>query len=405
LRRLIHAERDTGRGIGLAVALLAAGETLVWAGLFYSFAALLLAWEADLGWVKSDLMLGFTLAILTSAVFAPLFGKLIDAGHGRWVLTGGAIAGAVLLTLLAQVTERIEFITIWMLIGAAQAACLYEPCFAFVTKNTGASSRWAITRITLVAGFASTLAFPAAAYLAEAYGWRLALITFAVVIALLAAPMMFVGALLLERAAPDGLAPHQPGVNRAAVKTAMRRVEFWLLAALFSFISLNHAMLLSHILPVIVDRGATAAQAVFAAMLIGPAQVAGRVVMMRLEKRVSVQMVTLWAISGGILAALVLLLAGVFPALVFVFVVLQGAAFGVISILRQVMVAEILGRTAFGAIASRIAVPFLISAATAPYIGAVLWRFGGYNLVVLTALGFVSMALILLLILRRYNRA
>ncbi|NOX72956.1 MAG: MFS transporter, partial [Alphaproteobacteria bacterium] len=361
-------------------------------------------WEADLGWAKSDLMLGFTLAILTSAVFAPVYGKLIDAGHGRWVLTGGAIAGAVLLTLLAQVTDRVEFITIWILIGAAQAACLYEPCFAFVTKNTGASSRWAITRITLAAGFASTLAFPAAAYLAEAYGWRLALIVFAMVIGLVAAPMMFAGAVMLERAAPGGRKEHVPSVNRAAVRFAMGRVEFWLLAALFSFISLNHAMLLSHILPLIVDRGATAAQAVMAAMVIGPAQVAGRVVMMRLEKRVSIQTVTLWAISGGCLAALVLLLAGLFPMLVFVFALLQGASFGVISILRQVMVAEILGRVAFGAIASRIAVPFLVSAATAPYIGAVLWRIGGYDLVVLTALGFVLTALLLLLILHRYKR-
>jgi MFS family permease len=401
LRLPIHAEGDPRAGFGLAVALLAAGETLVWAALFYSFAALLLAWEADLGWVKSDLMLGFTLAILTSAIFAPLFGKLIDAGHGRWVLGGGAIAGSAFLLLLAQVTERVEFIAIWVLIGAAQAACLYEPCFAFVTKNTGQKSRWAITRITLVAGFASTLAFPAAAYLVEVFGWRMALTVFALVIGLLAAPLMFFGAGMLERTAPDGQAPHVPSVNRAAVRTAMGRFEFWLLAVLFSFISLNHAMLLSHILPLIVDRGATAAQAVLAAMVIGPAQVAGRVVMMRLEKRVSVQVVTLWAISGGILAALVLLLAGSFPMLVFVFVLLQGASFGVISILRQVMVAEILGRVAFGAIASRIAVPFLVSAATAPYIGAVLWRIGGYDLVVLVALSFVSLALLLLLVLRR----
>jgi hypothetical protein len=34
---------------------LAIGETLVWAGLFYIFAALLLSWERDLGWPKTGL--------------------------------------------------------------------------------------------------------------------------------------------------------------------------------------------------------------------------------------------------------------------------------------------------------------------------------------------------------------
>ena len=48
--------------------------------------ALLPTWEAELGWSKTDLSAGFTLALVASALLAPLAGRLIDHGHGRAVL-------------------------------------------------------------------------------------------------------------------------------------------------------------------------------------------------------------------------------------------------------------------------------------------------------------------------------
>jgi predicted MFS family arabinose efflux permease len=372
--------------------------------LFYTFAALLLHWESDLGWAKPDLMLGVTLAILTSARFAPVFGRLIDAGYGKWVLSGGALSGAALLSLLSQAQSQAEFITLWIAIGATQAACLYEPCFAFVTRVVAGQARAAITRITLVAGFASTLAFPLAATLADEFGWRGALLVFALIVGAIGAPMLFAGATLLEKAHPDQPDSPARAVNKAAVQAAIRRMEFWMIALAFTFISLNHAMVISHVLPLFVDRGATAPQAVLAAMLIGHAQVAGRLVMIRLEARVSAFGVAIWAISGGCIAALVLFLAGALPGLIFLFAMLQGASFGVVSILRPVLVAEVLGRVAFGAIASRIAIPFLIAAAIAPYLAALLWGLGGYNLVIVVALCFAMIAMLAILVLRRAIR-
>jgi len=111
---------------------LAIGETLVWAGLFYIFAALLLSWEQDLGWPKTDLTIAFMLAVLTAAVTSPIAGRIIDAGHGRWLLGLGAFAGAFGLVALSLIETRATFIVVWMLIGLSFSACLYEPCFALV---------------------------------------------------------------------------------------------------------------------------------------------------------------------------------------------------------------------------------------------------------------------------------
>ena len=53
---------------------LALGQALVWAGLFYIFPAMLLRWEAGLGWARADLALGITMSVLASGLVAPLAG-------------------------------------------------------------------------------------------------------------------------------------------------------------------------------------------------------------------------------------------------------------------------------------------------------------------------------------------
>jgi hypothetical protein len=84
-----------------AVWQLAIAQTIVWAGLFYSFPALILRWETEFGWSKTELTGAVTLAIGLSAVFSPLAGRLIDRGLGARVLAGGALAAL----LIADMTE------------------------------------------------------------------------------------------------------------------------------------------------------------------------------------------------------------------------------------------------------------------------------------------------------------
>ena len=67
---------------------LAIAETLIWAATYYSFPALLLEWERDLGWSKAELSGAFTLALVVSAFLAPVVGRVIDRGYGTHVFTG-----------------------------------------------------------------------------------------------------------------------------------------------------------------------------------------------------------------------------------------------------------------------------------------------------------------------------
>ena len=54
-----------------AIVLMAIGQIITWAGLYYVFPALLLRWEQDLGWSKAELTAAITLAVFVSALTAP----------------------------------------------------------------------------------------------------------------------------------------------------------------------------------------------------------------------------------------------------------------------------------------------------------------------------------------------
>ena len=140
----------------------AVAETLVWAAYYYSFAAFFPTWEAELKFSKPVLTGAFTMALIVAAFAAPLVGRLIDFGHGKSLFSGGALVAGVLLLLLSQVTEVWQFYLIWFGIGLAMSSSLYEACFAIITYTMGLEARRAITYVTLIAGFASTISFPGA---------------------------------------------------------------------------------------------------------------------------------------------------------------------------------------------------------------------------------------------------
>jgi MFS family permease len=288
----------------------------------------------------------------------------------------------------------------WALIGVAQAGCLYETCFAFLTRRLGDGARAAITQVTLVAGFAGTLAFPVGHWVGERFGGQGGMLVFAAVTAL-AVPCNIWAVRSLRAKARAGTepAPTPPGVLQAA----LRRPAFWAIAASFGLIWLNHGILITYVLILFEDRGAASGVAAIAAACIGPAQVAGRLMLLMAGARVTTGQATLAALGGVVAASALLWLAGAAPILIFAFALAQGAGAGLMSILRPVLIAEVLGRTGFGAVSGAVAVAPILASAAAPSVGAGLLTLGGPQLVYAACLGFAVMGLTLAaaLVLRR----
>lgn len=382
-------QADTGRSARrIRVLAMAVGQGLVWAGMFYSFPALLPHWESGLGWSKASLSGAFTLALLLSAVAAPAAGRLIDRGHGPLLLGASALLGALLLLTLSQAVAVWHFYLVWMGLGVLMAGALYEPCFAHLTHVLGAEARGAITTVTLIAGFAGTVSFPTAHLLAEAFGWRGATVGLAAVAGLAGCPLMWWGARLPTdtRSEREGGAPAPEG----ALAGALRSPVFWLLSIAFATTALNHGMVLSHFLPLASERGVAAGTAVLAASLIGPMQVVGRLAMVAVQKWLSMAAICMISFAFIAAASTALFFVALLPLLVFAFVALQGSGYGVTSIAKPVITLQYLGRRGFGVISGAVATAYMGAFALGPMSAALLHGLGGYDFVIV---GCVALAL------------
>jgi MFS family permease len=375
---------------------LAIAEIFMWAAMYYLFPALLLVWERDLGWSKTELSGAFSLALVVSAVLSPGVGRIIDRGFGSRIFTGSAILGSLLLALLSMVTKLWQFYTVWILIGMAMSGGLYEACFAILTRVMGTKAKQAITIVTLVAGFAGTLAFPGTHALVGIFGWRITVLAFAAALTLIATPLIWFGCRFSERygKAHTVITGHET----ASVTTGVfSNARFWLLAGAYTAIALDHGVLLTHLLPLLNDRGFQSEVAVLAASMMGPMQVAGRLTMVAGGHRVSTRGIFIVAYISMAIAGLFLLGSGTVPVFLVSFILFQGAGFGVMSIMRPVMTAEIFGRNNFGFISGSLAMPYLGAAAAAPTIAAIIYSAGGYDSVILFAIGTSGLGLLLLL--------
>lgn len=376
-----------------AILLLAIGQTLVWAALYYIFPASLLLWESDLGWSRTELTLAITLAILTSAVAAPIAGRMIDNGRGPALMAATCVAGGVLIIAVSAVTRLWQFYALWALIGVCLAGCLYDACFSLVTRARGPGAKRAIVWITLVAGFAGSISFPVVHALGAAFGWRAATAGIGVGVIVVVAPVLWAGAVRLEAGNASTAPAPAPAERRF-----LRRPAFWLIGLGFGCAALVHGAVLHHLLPILDERGAPAQLAVLIAALIAPMQVVGRLIMVAVGDAVSHHRFTQIAFAAMGASVFLLLISGVNLLGLLPFVFFFGSAYGTVSILRPVLARDVLGQARFGAKAGSLALIYLAASAASAWLAALVWSVGGYplmlsGLLVLTGIGAVLCAL------------
>ena len=400
-----YVRHEPQRAQRSGVWLLAVGQTIGYAGLFYIFAALLLTWDSNLDWGKERLTLAFMIAIFASAAVSPIAGRIVDRGATRWLLSGGMVIGALALFGLGAAQSYHSFVLCWIFLGAAQGLSLYEPCFAFITRATRDQASGNIACITLLAGFASTIALPAGALLADTIGWRGATWVFAGMVGFVGAPLMYAGVTLIETHTDARPADRGAVKDIAAYSTARRRPEFWLIYWAFPLISFTAGLILVHIIPILTDSGMSLAEAIAVVALFGPMQVVGRLSMMYLVRRIQSLAMTAVSFFGVLAAIFMLLIVEDMPVAAFIFSILFGACYGVVSILKPLVTYEVLGQGAFGKITGVMAIPFFIALAVSPQAGSYLWRIGGYELALKVVAISAFLALIVLLTLHLVQRA
>lgn len=374
------------------VVVLGTAQTLAWASSYYLPAMLAIPMAHDLGIPVPTVFAAFSAALLVSAFLGPYAGRAIDRLGGRPVLMGTNIVFAIGLLGLALATGPVAMFAAWLVLGIGMGSGLYEAAFAALVRLYGRDSRSVITGITLIAGFASTVGWPLSTMLEASIGWRGACAVWAGLHLCLGLPLNGSIPRIARQAEPPAVA--QPSQGRPAEAGATRPAL--LLAFVFAVTWFISTAMAAHLPQLLVASGATVAAAVAAGALIGPAQVAARLLEFGLLRRLHPLLSARLATVMHPLGAAVLVFVGA-PAAA-AFAVLHGAGNGILTIAKGTLPLVLFGPQAYGERQGLLMVPARIAQALSPWLfGICLAKWGSNALWLSAALGLAALGALLLL--------
>jgi MFS family permease len=347
-----------------AVPILGLTQIIAWGTLYYPPVLTLPLLAAERGFSLTFAMGGFSFGLLTGGLVAPKVGRLIDRYGGHRVMAGGALLGALGLTLLVHTDHPALYLAVWALLGAATAASLYDPAFATLGRIFGREARRPITLVTFAGGLASTVSWPATYFLLEAFGWRGTYLVYAGLLAFIVAPLYFF-------ALPRERAVHTPPPDSGAPLPKLipaRGFAFLLVAAAFAIYAFVPSALAAHMLAIFERMGVGAGTAILIGALFGPAQVAARLCEFVFARNLHPLDIARFAIGLLLFAFLLLVLLGVPASVAATFAILFGVANGLMTISRGTVPLALFGPSGYGGVIGRIAGPSLILQAAAPLV-------------------------------------
>ena len=367
-------------------------QTLAWASSYYIPAILADPIARDLGISSNWVFAAFSASLVLSALFAPRIGHQIDLVGGRSVLAFSNLTLAAGLALLGLTSSLPMLVAAWLLLGIGMGCGLYDAAFGALGRIYGDTARRAITGITLMAGFASTIGWPLTALGLEHIGWRNTCFAWAAAHIIIGLPLNLLMIPRVEgaKAALASAVKPQIPIDRTMALLAFAFAAAW---------SVTGAMA-AHLPRILESTGATPLQAVAAGALIGPAQVAARIAeasfLSRFHPLVSARLA---CITHPIGAAVIALLGGGAAS---AFAIFHGTGNGILTIARGTLPLSIFGPQNYAYRLGIIGAPARMAQAAAPLaFGVLIDVLGEKVLIVSSALSLA--ALLALLLVRKKN--
>jgi MFS family permease len=377
----------SGRQYPLIIAL-GTTQTLAWASSYYLPAILADPIARDLGVSSNWIFAAFSASLVISAVLGPRVGRQIDLVGGRSVLSISNLTFAAGLALLGITHSIPVLIAAWLLLGIGMGYGLYDAAFGALGRIYGDAARSAITGITLIAGFASTVGWPLTALGLERIGWRETCFAWAAAHILIGLPIN----LLMLPSVKDGrtaagasVKPHIP-IDRTMILLAFTFAAAWTVTGAMA----------AHFPRILEAAGATPVQAIAAGALIGPAQVVARIFEASFLSRYHPLVSTRLACLTHPLGAVIVAVAG--GAAASVFAIFHGTGNGILTIARGTLPLAIFGPQNYAYRLGLIGAPARMAQAAAPLaFGLLIDVMGSRVLIVSSALSLAALAALFML--------
>lgn len=386
-----------------SIGILAATQVISWGSLYYAFGILAPGVQRELGWSTTLVFGAYSWSLLVAGLVAAPIGILLDRHGGQMVMGAGSVVCAIGFVAVSESRSPAAWIVAWTVLGLAMGLTLYEAAFATLNRRFAPGARGAISTLTLFAGFASTIFWPLTQALDSAFGWRDTYFWYGMAQLLVCLPLH----LLLGRERPRPPIPARVARRSHTLAEALRHPAFWTLALAFSANIFVFSALSAHLIPLLQTMGHGARAAILVSMLIGPMQVAGRVLERTVARGTAPQVIGKFCFGALPAALAAMLLFGVHAWAVACFCVLYGLSNGVITIVRGTLPQEMFGSDNYGAISGALAGPALLAKASGPIAAAWILDGGRAPAVLLATLFGVAVASVALYLaaLARTGRA
>lgn len=366
------------------VAVLCFTEVVSWGVLFYAFPVLVTSISRAEGWSLNVLIGVFTGAQVAAAGCGVWVGRHIDRHGPRRVMTGGSMLAVVAVVLVGLAPTLPLFAAAWLLAGTAMSATLYTPAFAAVTYWATPTQRVrALTAVTLVAGFASTVFAPLAALLLHLTDWRttylLLSITLAATILAHWWGLNHPWHLNHRQQEPSDRTQHKGEPTPPTNARTLPEFNFVLLTVAFTLAGFCVYAVVINLVPLLTERGLTTGQAAIALGVGGAGQVAGRLLYTPVFARLPITSRTATVLgTASVTTVLLALTAGSFVAACGASFA-AGTARGIFTLIQATAVTDRWGTRSYGRRTAILSGGVMTASAFAPWVGSILASItGGY---------------------------
>jgi len=365
----------------------------------FTFGTLLPSITGQLGWSRGLVSSALVVGLWVTGIATPVFGRLVDRFGIRAVALPAIAVFSLATAAVALVpASPVAFTALYAVMGlgaAGQTPLIYAQAIsARFDRERGLALGIALAGVGLGAALVPQFAHR----LIGIAGWRGAYAGLGALTFLLAFPAvaLFVGRPVggRERRAPSGAIAAMPGLTGVE---ALGTPRFWLLAFSFFVVSGTTGGVISHLVPLLADRGVSSQSATAMLGIAGTALIAGRLLSGFLLDRIHAPYVAAVFFLAPLIG-IVVLLSTLRSEGAAIATVLVGIGIGAEVDLIAFLASRYLGMRSFGEIYGYFFSIFMLGAGLGPFAMGISYdRTGSYKLMLLcfaSALGLAGLPML-----------
>ncbi len=370
--------------------------------------------EVEFGWSRGQISLGLSIISYTAIFVFPLTGMLVDKIGAKRVLIPSTLLFAITMASMYFMTASLwHFYAMCVLIpimGSGTAPLTYSRILvAWFDRRRGLALGIGLAGV----GLGTSLVPMVATWIMGQFGWRAAYVGIGILIVLFVLPVA--ASVLHDSPRKRGLLPDgdKPDDNDDAeiekktvigltAKEALKTKTFWLMVGSFAIAGLTTSTILIHLIPLMMDRGMSRAEAAGTFAYLGLALLIGRLVAGYLMDRIFAPYVVIFFLLGPVVG-LALFATGATGTLAAICAALVGMAIGAEFDVMAFFTSRYFGPRSFGQIYGYNYSAFKVGSATGPLImGIAHDMVGRYDEILWAMSGIMLIACVLVGMLPRY---